>query len=93
VRALDHRLRVKLEARDSVRKQLEAQIADMTRQGLTLTRPFYLLLEDYVKSGKRFDELCRCYSTRCQRVDLEIVLERLTAEKWLAAGRDRGALN
>jgi hypothetical protein len=56
VRALDHRLRIKLEARESVTKQAEAQIAEMTRQGLTLTRPFYLLLEDYEKSGKRFDE-------------------------------------
>jgi len=56
VRALDHRLRVKLEARDAVTKQVEAQIADITRQGLTLTRPFYVLLEDYEKSGKRFDE-------------------------------------
>lgn len=56
VRAFDHRLRVKLETRDAVRKQLEDQIADMTHEGLTLTRPFYLLLEDYEKSGKRFDE-------------------------------------
>jgi len=45
VRALDHRMRVKLEARDSATKQAEDMIADMTRQGLTLTRPFYLLLE------------------------------------------------
>jgi hypothetical protein len=56
VRALDHRMRVKLEARDAVTKQAEDQIAEMTRQGLTLTQPFYLLLEDYEKSGKRFDE-------------------------------------
>jgi hypothetical protein len=53
---LDYRLRMKLEARDAVTKHAEAQIADMTRQGLTLTRTFYLLLEDYEQSGKRFDE-------------------------------------
>ena len=51
VRALDHRLRVKFENNPSMTRNLEAQVADITRQGLTLTEPFYRLLDVYEANG------------------------------------------
>jgi len=63
VRALDHRLRVKLE--ENATKRIEDRVASLTGQGLTLTQPFYLLLAEYEKSGQRFDEF------------LPVLLERL----------------
>jgi hypothetical protein len=56
VRALDLRLRVRLDDVPSVQKRAEAMVADVTSKGLTLTQPFYHLLIEYEKSGQRFDE-------------------------------------
>ncbi len=56
VRALDHRLEVKLEEDPSLKKGYEDRVAFETRNGLTLTQPFYLLLTDFEGSGKSFSE-------------------------------------
>jgi hypothetical protein len=56
VRALDHRLDV-LQANDpQITKRAEAQIAWLTENGLTLTQPFYVLLSEYERSDKPFNE-------------------------------------
>jgi hypothetical protein len=55
VRALDYRLRAKLDGREAFAKRVESQIAEMSIEGLTLTQPFYQALTDYEQSGKAFD--------------------------------------
>jgi len=56
VRALDHRLRMKMDDAPSVKKRLEDSIAHQTEGGLTLTQPFYLLLSEYETSNKNFEQ-------------------------------------
>lgn len=56
VRAVDHRVAVKLRNNRGQARRMERRIAELTRDGLTLTQPFYRLLTDYEKSGKSFDQ-------------------------------------
>lgn len=56
VRALDYRLRLTFANDASLMNRVEESLASQTRQGLTLTMPFYVALADYEKSGKSFDE-------------------------------------
>ncbi len=59
VRALDHRFIVQshLNATDAaqIRAAQASQVANQTKQGLTLTRPFYELLPEYEASRLSFD--------------------------------------
>lgn len=56
VRALDDRLHV-LPSNDPVTtKMLEDRIGSLTTQGLTLTKPFYVLLSEYEKGDKNFEQ-------------------------------------
>lgn len=56
VRALDRRIRSKLEADPKWTDLGERQVASDTRQGLVLTEPFYRLLQAYEESSRPFDE-------------------------------------
>ena len=56
VRALDRRIRSKLEADPKWTHLCEQQVASDTKEGLVLTQPFYDLLESYEESGQPFDE-------------------------------------
>ena len=56
VRALDDRLHVLLANDPAVTKRLEGRVADLTRDGLMLTQPFYLLLKEYENSTLNFEE-------------------------------------
>jgi hypothetical protein len=56
VRALDDRLHVLLANDPTITKNLESRVADLSAKGLTLTQPFYLLLAEYEKSNKNFEE-------------------------------------
>ena len=55
VRALDHRIRWKLTNDPAVRARLDARVEEITKKGLTLAQPFYLLLDNYEKAGLPFD--------------------------------------
>jgi hypothetical protein len=56
VRALDVRISVLMENDPNITELRENQIAEQTRNGLTLTEPFYKLLSQYEQSGKNFEE-------------------------------------
>lgn len=56
VRALDRRIRVKLENDPKWTDLCGQQAAYDTSQGLLLTQPFYQLLANYEESGKPFDQ-------------------------------------
>jgi hypothetical protein len=55
VRALDHRIRIRLSGDPEVAKRTEGQVTGLTARGLSLTDPFYRLLADYEKSDASFD--------------------------------------
>lgn len=55
VRALDHRLAVKLSGTPRTERRAAEVVADETAKGLTLTGPFYALLPGYESSGQGFD--------------------------------------
>lgn len=56
VRAVDHRLRVLLADDPAVKKRSEDRVSQLTKDGLTLTDPFYILLAEYENSGLSFDK-------------------------------------
>jgi hypothetical protein len=56
VRAMDDRLHVLLANDSTTTKRLESRVADLSAKGLNLTQPFYVLLSEYEKSNKNFDE-------------------------------------
>lgn len=65
VRALDHRLAV-LQASDPTEKQrIEGQAAWETKEGLTLTRPFFDMLTEFEQSDQPFD---RFFPTMLERL-------------------------
>ncbi len=56
VRALDSRLTVLQTSDPQVKKRVVTQVASVTKQGLTLTQPFYNLLTEFEQSGTSFDQ-------------------------------------
>jgi hypothetical protein len=56
VRALDHRLNALLSEKAEGEKHAEDRVAQLTEQGLTLTRAFYNMLADYEQSDLSFDQ-------------------------------------
>jgi hypothetical protein len=56
VRALDIRLRALFEDNPSVTTRCEARIEYLTKNGLTLVQPFYLLLSEYEQSNRNFEQ-------------------------------------
>ena len=56
IRALDHRLRLKMAEGSATQKHVEQRIAELTEEGLTLVRPLYLLLSDFEAGNQRFEE-------------------------------------
>ena len=65
VRALDHRLAVLQTGDPAEKKRIEGQVAWETEKGLTLTQPFYRLLEQYEESDQPFD---RFFLTMLERL-------------------------
>jgi hypothetical protein len=56
VRALDRRMRILLTDDPATKKKQENIAIDISRQGLTLTYPFFQCLSDFEKSNLPFDE-------------------------------------
>jgi hypothetical protein len=56
VRALDIRLRALFEDDPSVTARCEGRIKYLTKHGLTLVQPFYVLLSEYEQSNKNFEQ-------------------------------------
>jgi hypothetical protein len=56
VRALDQRVMIRLDGDPLATRRVEERIIRETKNGLTLTQPFYRLLTDYESSGNSFDE-------------------------------------
>jgi hypothetical protein len=56
VRALDQRVMIRLDDDPLATRRVEERILRETKNGLTLTQPFYRLLTDYESSGSSFDE-------------------------------------
>ena len=56
VRALDMRIRILLENNPSITDRCEGRIEYLTKNGLTLVKPFYHLLDEYEQSDKDFEQ-------------------------------------
>lgn len=57
VHALDSRLSVLQTSDPAAQKSVENKVTHLTNGGYTLLKPLYLLLSDFEKSGKPFDQL------------------------------------
>lgn len=56
IHSLTHRLSVLQISDSTIRERIEAEVDGLTKGGYTLLKPLYLLLSDFEKSGKPFDQ-------------------------------------
>jgi hypothetical protein len=56
IHALDHRLTTLQTSDPETRKRVEAEVDSLTKEGYTLLNPLYMLLSDFEKSDKPFDQ-------------------------------------